>query len=101
VDVAVRELQFEFEDELVDHHRDDRRRQVAERHRRIEAVAEFGREHALDRLLVLAHAYRGTEADAFPRHVRRARVRRHDEDDVAEIDHLAVMIGELSGVHHL
>ncbi len=35
------------------------------------------------------------------RHVLRARVGRHDQDDVAEIDLLARMIGQLAVVHHL
>ena len=31
----------------------------------------------------------------------RARIRRHDQDDVAEIDLLAVVVGELAVIHHL
>jgi hypothetical protein len=54
VNVPVRQLKLELEDELVHDHGDDFRREVAERHDRIEAVAEFGREHPLDRFLVLA-----------------------------------------------
>jgi hypothetical protein len=54
VDVAVGELKLELEDELVDDARDHRRRQIREGHDRIQAVAELGREHLLDRVL-LAH----------------------------------------------
>ena len=42
-----------------------------------------------------------TEADGFLRGIRRARVRRHDQDDIAEVDLLAVVVGQLSVVHHL
>ena len=34
-------------------------------------------------------------------HVGGARVGRHDQDDVAEIDRLAVVVGQLAVVHHL
>jgi hypothetical protein len=34
-------------------------------------------------------------------HVRRASVGRHDPDAVPEVDRLAVVVGELSVVHHL
>ncbi len=33
--------------------------------------------------------------------IGRARVRRHDQDDVAEVDLLAVVVGQLAVVHHL
>src|SRR3546814_6955504 len=65
------------------------------------SVAELRREHALDRFLVLADAGGRSKADALARHVARARVRRHDQDDVAEVDGLAVVIGQLAVVHHL
>ena len=35
------------------------------------------------------------------RHVGRARIRRHDEDDVAEVDLLAVVVGQLAVIHDL
>src|SRR3546814_1593909 len=38
---------------------------------------------------------------AFLRHVRRAGIGGHDEDGVAEIHRLAVMIGQPAIVHHL
>ena len=101
MDVAVGQLELELEDELVDHAGDHRRRQVAERHDRIEAVAEFGREHLADRVLLRILAARRAEADALARHVRRAGIGGHDEDGVAEIDGLAVVVGELAVVHHL
>ena len=50
---------------------------------------------------VVALALRAAEAHRRPRHVGRARVRRHDQDDVAEVDRLAVVVGELAVVHHL
>ena len=53
---AMAELELELQDELVDHTSDDGRRQIGEGHDRIEPVAEFRREHPLDRLLVLAIA---------------------------------------------
>ena len=41
------------------------------------------------------------ETDAFTRHVGRAGVGGHDQDDVAEIHRLAVVIGQFAVVHHL
>ncbi|SBV31309.1 200 kDa antigen p200, putative (fragment) [uncultured Sphingopyxis sp.] len=101
MDVAVGELQFEFEDELVDDARDHLGRQIAEGHDRIEAVAEFGGEHALHRLFLHILARRLAETDRLARHVARARIGRHDQDDVAEVDRLAVVVGQAAVVHHL
>src|SRR3546814_7541650 len=41
------------------------------------------------------------ETDALARHVARAGIGRHDQDDVAEVDGLAVMIGQAAMVHDL
>jgi hypothetical protein len=50
---------------------------------------------------ILALAGLGAEADAFARHVGRSGIGGHDQYDVAEIDRLAVMVGELAVIHHL
>ena len=55
-DIAVGELRFELHDELVDDLGDDLGRQMAEGHDRVEPVAEFRREHAVDRLDIVAFA---------------------------------------------
>ena len=67
----------------------------------VEAVAEFRREQALDRLFVLVVLLAAAEADALLGRVRRAGIGGHDQDDVPEIDLLAVRIGERAVVHHL
>ena len=86
MDVAVGELELELEDELVDDAGDDLGRQIAERHDRIEPVAEFRREHPLHRLVAGILLGDVAEADALARHVGRAGIGGHDQDDVAEID---------------
>ena len=101
MDVAVGQLQLQLQDELVHDPCDDRRWQVGERHNRIEAVAEFRREHLLDRIFLRVFTGHRAEADAFSRHVRGAGIGRHDQDRVAEVDRLAVVIGELAVIHHL
>ena len=67
----------------------------------VQPVAEFRREQALDRVLVLALARLAAEADGLLGQVRGAGVGGHDQDDVAEIDRLAVVVGQLPVVHHL
>ena len=101
MDVAVRQLQFELQDELLHHPRDHLGRQIGERDHRIEPVAELRREHLLDRFLVLALAGERAEAQRLARHVGCAGIGGHDEDGVAEIHRLAVVIGQLPVVHHL
>ena len=66
---------------------------------RVEPVAELG-EHAVDRLVV-ALALGAVEADRGLGEFARAGVGGHDEDDVLEIDALAVVVGELAVIHHL
>ena len=41
------------------------------------------------------------KADGRLGEVRSARIRRHDQDDVTEVDVLAVVVGQLTVVHHL
>ena len=100
-DVAVGELLLKLDDEFVDHPLDDRRRERGEADRGVEAVAELRREHPLDRLLVVARALGAGEADGRLGELGSAGVGGHDEDDVAEIDALAVVVGELPVVHDL
>src|SRR5215216_3150256 len=100
-DVAVGELRLELHHELVDDLGDDLARQPRERDHRVETVAEFRREQPVDRLSVVAVALVLREAVGGLRKVGGAGVRRHDDDDVAEIHLLAVVVGELAVVHHL
>jgi hypothetical protein len=77
-------------------------RQVAKGHLRIEAVAEFGGEqllHGLVACIFLADI--GAEADAFLGHVAGAGIGGHDQDDIAEIDRLAMVIGQAAIIHDL
>ncbi|MOA62714.1 hypothetical protein D3C78_1882160 [compost metagenome] len=69
-------------------------RQRRERNDRIQTVAEFRREQAVDRLFILTRAPRRAETDRRFRHFGRTRIGRHDEDDIAEVDLLAVMVGQ-------
>ena len=77
--------------------RDERR----EGNGRVQPVAEFRREQLLDRFLVLAFALAAAEADGVLGGIGGARIGGHDQDHIAEIDLLAVVIGELAVIHHL
>ena len=81
--------------------RQDLGAEALETDRRVEAVAELGREQALDRLGVLAFPTGAAEAHHRLGHVGGAGVGRHDQDDIAEVDRLAVVVGEFAVVHHL
>ncbi len=61
-DIAIGELGLELHDEFVDNLDDDLSRQMPECHNRIETVAEFRREHPVDRLDILAFPLRAGEA---------------------------------------
>ena len=100
-DIAIGELGLELHDEFVDDLDDDLRGQMLERHNRVETVAEFRREHPIDGLDILAFTLRAGEAIGAARHVGGAGIRRHDQNDVPEIDGLAAVIGELSVIHDL
>src|SRR5882672_12069231 len=60
-DVAVGELLLELEDELVDDAPNGFRRQRLERDDGIEPIAELRREHAVDRLMIVADTHRAAE----------------------------------------
>ena len=76
-------------------------RQGREANGRIQAVAEFRREQLLDRFLVLAFALAAAETDGVLGGVAGAGIGGHDQDNIAEVDLLAVMVGELAVIHHL
>ena len=67
----------------------------------VEPVAEFRREQPRDRLHVVALALRPREAEGRLRHVGCAGIGGHDQDHVAEIDLLAVVVGQLAVIHDL
>ena len=77
------------------------RLQVRERDDRIETVAELRREQPVDRLHVVALALGAGEAVGRLGEIGRARVGGHDQDHVAEVDLLAVVIGQLAVIHDL
>ena len=74
---------------------------MRERDDRIETVAEFRRELPVDRLVIVAFPLVAGEAERLPRQIGGARIRGHDQDDVAEIDLLAVVVGEPAVIHDL
>ena len=67
----------------------------------VKPIAKLGRKHAVDGLRIVALTLRAVEAAWRAHQIGCSRVRRHDQNDVAEIDRLAVVIGELAVVHHL
>ena len=100
-DAAVGQLRLELEHELLHHLHDDLGRQAGEGDDGVEPVAELRREHAVDGLRIVALALGAAEAHRRARHIGRARVGGHDQHHVAEVDRLAVVVGELAVVHHL
>ena len=83
---AIGELRLELEDELLHDLRDHLRGQAREGDHRVETIAELRREHLIDGLGVVAVALRAREAHRRLGEIGSTRVRRHDEDDVAEVD---------------
>ena len=67
----------------------------------VEPVAELRREQPVDRLVVLVEARLAAEAEGRLGEIGGARIGRHAEDDVAEVDRPAVVVGQLAVVHHL
>ena len=100
-DVAIGQLSLELENELLDNLRDNPFWQMTERDHRIETIAELRREEPLDRILIVAHPLLLRETNRRLGHVGRTGVGSHDEDYIAEIDLLAVVIRQLPVIHHL
>ena len=100
-DIAVGELRLELQHELLHHLGDDLLREMREGDDRVEPVAEFRREHPVDRLEVVAFPLAAGEAIGRLGEIGRARIGGHDQDHVAEIDLLAVVIGQLAVIHDL
>ncbi|MNK55171.1 hypothetical protein D3C87_741790 [compost metagenome] len=98
---AFVQLVFELHEELVHHAQDDLAVQRGEGNDRVQAVAEFGREHAADFRHFVAHHPRVRETDRRTVQGLGPRVRRHDEDDVAEVSLAAIVVGQCAVVHDL
>ena len=100
-DITVGELGLQLQHELVDHPPDHFRCQGREGNDRVQTVAELRREQLLDRLRVLIGTHAAVETDGMFLHFRRAGIGGHDQHDIAEIDLLAVVVGQLAVVHDL
>ena len=98
---ALSKLSFKLKHKLLHNLMNDGNRQRTERNDRIQSVTELRREQAVDRFHVIAFATRGTEADCCLRHIRRTGIGGHDQDHIAEVDLLAVVIGQRAMIHHL
>ena len=101
IDLALRQLGLELHDELLHHLAHHPRGQVAEGDHRVEAVTELRREHALDGGRVVALTDAAAKSDRLAGHVLGARIGGHDQDDVTEIDRLAVVVRQLAVIHDL
>ena len=68
---------------------------------RVQTVAEFRRKGAIDRFFFFTCAVDLGKADWCAGNIRCASVAGHDDDSVAEIDFLAVGIGQAAIIHDL
>ena len=99
--VAVAKLCLELEHEFLDHFGDNLLREVRESNGRVEPVTEFRREHLVDGFQVVALTLGARKAVSIFGKVGGARIRCHNQDDIAEIDLLAIVVGELAVIHDL
>ncbi len=67
----------------------------------VEAVAELRRKQPVDRLHIVALALDAREAVGLLGEIGRAGIGGHDQDDVAEVDLLAVVVRQLAVIHDL
>ena len=99
--IAIFKLHFKLHDKFVDNFRDHRWLQPGERNDRVQPVAEFRCKHPLDGFFIVAFPLAAPDADRLLRHIGSAGIGCHNQDDIAEIDILAVVIRQASVVHHL
>ena len=92
---------FELEQEFVHDFGDNGFGQGRKRDNCVQAVAEFGREELVDRLHFVAALAFGGKAEAGAAEAFRACVGGHNQNDVAEVGTLAVVVGQFACVHHL
>ena len=100
-DFFVEELVFELEQEFVHDFDDNGFGQGRKWDNRVQAVAELGREEFVDCLHFVAAFAFGGKAEAGAAEAFRACVGGHNQDDVAEIGTLAVVVGQFACVHDL
>ena len=102
--VLLDQLRAHLRDELVNDALDGLERERREGDPGVEAVAELRAEGALDCAAALPLREAGLvllESYLRVRHLARARVRRHYQDDVVEVRALAVVVGQGGVIHHL
>ena len=98
---TIGQLVFQLHDELVHHLGNDIHGQAAEGNDRVQTIAEFGGEQPLDGFLVFPQPLLAAEPHRRLCQVGRPGVGGHDQDDVAEVDRLAVVVGQFAVVHDL
>ena len=100
--ILVGKLQLQLQNELVDNARDDVSWQISKGHCGIEAVAEFRRKHFFNGFVASVFlADIVAETNAIFCHVASTCIGCHDQNDIAEVDSLAMMIGQATIIHHL
>ena len=100
-DVLIRQLCFQFENELVDHVADGRHTERLELDDGVQAVAELGAEQLLDVLHRIRRVILRRKPHAGTGETLSAGVGGHDNNDVAEIGLASVVVGQRAVVHHL
>ena len=101
VHILLCQLQLKLQDKLVDHTGNGAFAEIGKWHNRIEAVAEFRGEHLFHRFFTRVFLRHVAKADSLCRHHRCAGIGGHDQHDIAEIDCLAVVVGQTTIIHHL
>ena len=97
----LKQLLFQLQQEFVHHFADDHFAQRCKRDNRIQAVAEFGSELLVNRLHFIAALALTGKTNGGLAQALGAGIGSHDDDYIAEIGALSVIIGELAVVHHL
>ena len=99
--VAFRQLRFQLQDELFHDPVHHFPRQRIEGNDRIKTIAELGREHPVDGVLIVTGLPGTAKSDGRFRQLRRPHIGGHDQDHVAEIHRFPVIVGQLAMVHDL
>ena len=95
------QLIFQLHQEFIHHAQNDVFIQSFERDNRVQTIAKLRAERALDVLaVVLANRSLG-EAECVCLHRARARIGRHNDDDIAKIRRTPVVIRQRAVIHHL
>ena len=100
-DPAIRQLRFQLQNKFIHHFTHHFRGKIGKRNNRIKTIAKFRGEGPFNGFSIRTSINPAPKANGLLAELRRPGIGGHDDHDIAEINRLAIVIGQTAIIHHL